>query len=84
MKLLLAIAIGGAIGAVGRHYAAGQVMKLTGGSFPWGTVTVNVADGHFIVTFPVSIGDDRMMSPSRLRLVARNAEGEIVYEGGIS
>ena len=47
-------------------------------------VTVNVADGHFIVTFPESIGDDRMMSPSRLRLVARDAEGEIVYEGGIS
>ena len=42
MKLLLAIALGGAIGALGRHYAAGQMMKLTGGHFPWGTVTVNV------------------------------------------
>ncbi|MDP6709499.1 MAG: fluoride efflux transporter CrcB [Alphaproteobacteria bacterium] len=48
MKLLVAIALGGAIGAVGRHAVAGQVMKLTGGGFPWGTVTVNVL-GSFVM-----------------------------------
>lgn len=48
MKLVLAIAVGGAIGAVGRHYAAGQVMKLSGGGFPWGTVAVNVL-GSFLM-----------------------------------
>jgi len=42
VKLIVAIALGGAIGAVGRHAVAGQVMKLTGGGFPWGTVTVNI------------------------------------------
>jgi CrcB protein len=48
VKLLVAIALGGAIGAVGRHAVAGQVMKLTGGGFPWGTVTVNVL-GSFVM-----------------------------------
>ena len=42
MKLIAAIAIGGALGAVGRHLVAGQVMKLAGAGFPWGTVAVNV------------------------------------------
>ena len=48
MKLLLAIAAGGAIGAVGRHYVSAQVMKLAGSGFPWGTVSVNVL-GSFIM-----------------------------------
>ncbi len=42
MKLILAIAAGGAIGAVGRHYVSAQVMKVLGSGFPWGTVSVNV------------------------------------------
>jgi fluoride exporter len=48
MRLLLAIALGGAIGALARHFAAGQVMRLTGGHFPWGTITVNVV-GCFVM-----------------------------------
>ena len=43
MKLVLAIAVGGAIGAVARHYASGQVMRLVGMGFPFGTLFVNVA-----------------------------------------
>ena len=48
MKLILAIAVGGAIGAVGRHVVAGQVLKLAGSGFPWGTIVVNVV-GSFIM-----------------------------------
>lgn len=48
MKLILAIAAGGAIGAVGRHLMSAQVMKLVGSGFPWGTVSVNVL-GSFIM-----------------------------------
>lgn len=40
--LLLAIAAGGAVGALGRHYVAGQAMRLLGPGFPWGTLLVNV------------------------------------------
>jgi CrcB protein len=43
MQLVIAIATGGALGAVARHYVAGAVMKASGySSFPLGTMTVNV------------------------------------------
>jgi len=38
----MAIAVGGAIGAVARHYASDQVMRLVGMGFPFGTLLVNV------------------------------------------
>jgi CrcB protein len=43
MQLIFAIAAGGAIGAVARHYVAGAVMKATSYSgYPYGTFTVNI------------------------------------------
>ncbi|MHA1567360.1 MAG: fluoride efflux transporter CrcB [Alphaproteobacteria bacterium] len=48
MKLILAIAAGGAIGAVARHYVAFQVSMLLGRDFPWGTLAVNIL-GSFIL-----------------------------------
>jgi fluoride exporter len=41
--MILAIALGGAIGAVARHLFAAQVMRLAGDGFPWGILLVNVA-----------------------------------------
>jgi len=48
MGNLLAIALGGAVGAVGRHFVAGQVTHYFGTAFPLGTLTVNVL-GSFIM-----------------------------------
>lgn len=48
MKLVLAIALGGAIGAVGRHYVSAAMIVLIGHGFPWGTLAVNVA-GSFLM-----------------------------------
>ena len=48
MKLLLAIAAGGAIGAVARHFVNVQALALLGTGFPWGTLTVNVV-GSFLM-----------------------------------
>lgn len=42
MKLVLAIALGGAIGAVGRHYVSVAMTLLVGHGFPWGTLVVNI------------------------------------------
>lgn len=42
MKLVLAIALGGAIGAVGRHYVSVATTLLVGHGFPWGTLVVNI------------------------------------------
>lgn len=43
MKMILAVALGGALGAVGRYLVAAQALRLMGPGFPWGTLTVNVA-----------------------------------------
>ena len=48
MKLVLAIALGGAIGAVGRHYVSIAMTLLLGHGFPWGTLFVNIA-GSFLL-----------------------------------
>lgn len=42
MQLVLAIAAGGALGAVSRHFVSGAVSKFTGIGFPFGTFTVNI------------------------------------------
>lgn len=44
-SLPLAVAAGGALGALGRHYAGAAVLRLTGGVFPWGTLSVNILGG---------------------------------------
>jgi CrcB protein len=38
----LVIALGGALGAVSRYASSSWVQTLTGASFPWGTLGVNV------------------------------------------
>lgn len=43
MKLVMAIATGGAIGAVARHFVSHQIALWLGHGFPWGTLAVNVA-----------------------------------------
>ena len=48
MKLILAIALGGAIGAVGRHFVSVGMVQLFGHGFPWGTLTVNIV-GSFVM-----------------------------------
>ena len=50
VKQLLAVAIGGASGAVLRWLMAGSVQRFTGGAFPWGTFAVN-ALGSFLLGF---------------------------------
>jgi CrcB protein len=45
MRLIIAIAAGGAIGSVARHYMSAQVARLAGSGFPWGILAVNVLGG---------------------------------------
>ena len=47
MTQLIYIALGGAIGAVGRFGVSMVVLRYAGGGFPWGTLAVNVA-GSFL------------------------------------
>lgn len=48
MLRLLAIAGGGAAGAVARYWVSGRVYGWLGTGFPWGTLAVNVA-GSFLI-----------------------------------
>jgi len=49
-RQLLAVAAGGAAGAVLRWLMAGAVQRFSGGAFPWGTFAVN-ALGSFLLGF---------------------------------
>ncbi len=42
-SVLLAIALGGALGALGRHFVGSLMLHWLGAGFPWGTLVVNVA-----------------------------------------
>ena len=42
------VAIGGALGSVARYALTGLVPRLTGETFPWGTVIVNIS-GSFVI-----------------------------------
>jgi CrcB protein len=45
MSQIVAIALGGALGSVGRFLFAGWVGRVLGVNFPWGTLAVNVVGG---------------------------------------
>ena len=48
MKIILMVAIGGAIGAVARQQSNQLIMRMFGGEFPIGTIFVNIL-GSFIM-----------------------------------
>lgn len=48
MGMILAIALGGALGALARYFLSSQVTHLFGPGFPWGILIVNVL-GCFIM-----------------------------------
>ena len=48
MGAWIAVAVGGAIGSVGRFWLTGVMTGLTGPWFPWGTLLINVV-GSFLI-----------------------------------
>ena len=68
MELVL-IAVGGALGAVSRYWMSGWVAGATGGSFPWGTLVVNVL-GSFLLGFVLVLLDAMLDSTTVRALVA--------------
>lgn len=49
-QILLTVGTGGFFGAISRFALSGWVQRLTGASFPYGTLTVNVL-GSFVIGF---------------------------------
>jgi len=62
------IAIGSALGGVGRYWCSGLIAERFGETFPWGTLTVNVV-GSAIIGFVATLTgpDGRMFVPSEAR-----------------
>ena len=48
IRLYALVAVGGALGSVGRFWLAGAVARVTGPDFPWGTVLINLL-GSFAI-----------------------------------
>ncbi|CAA7624091.1 putative fluoride ion transporter CrcB [Candidatus Terasakiella magnetica] len=62
------IALGSAIGGVSRYWLSGLVSQSAGGSFPWGTLVVNVT-GSFAIGFfaTLTATDGRVFVPGEWR-----------------
>ena len=56
MLAYLLIALGGALGSVGRYWFSGVVARQFGETFPWGTLLVNVS-GSFAIGFLAALAD---------------------------
>lgn len=44
------VALGGALGSVGRAWLAAMAARITGPQFPWGTILINIV-GSFVIAF---------------------------------
>ena len=67
--MLLAVAIGGAFGALGRYSLSTWVQNALGSSFPWGTLGVNVI-GSFLVGALVAAVQKGVLPPEFQTLAA--------------
>lgn len=67
MKLVLAIAAGGAIGALGRYFVGYYALRLLGSSFPFGTLIVNIF-GSFLVGVLIALISLRGVVNEELRV----------------
>ena len=68
MQSYLWVALGSALGGVGRFWCSGLVARLAGESFPWGTILVNVA-GSLIIGFVATMSgpDGKLLLGSETR-----------------
>ena len=63
MGAWVAVAVGGAIGSVGRFWLTAAMTGLTGPRFPWGTLLINVL-GSFVIGLVAGV----TLTPTRVGL----------------
>ena len=66
MKNILVIALGGSLGALSRYYLSKMITDYSGGTFPWGTLTVNLI-GALLIGFLYGLFD-RIIIPIEFRV----------------
>jgi CrcB protein len=75
MITYLLIAVGGALGSMGRYFLNGVVTAITGPTFPWGTMLINIV-GSFAIGFYATMTD-----PADGRIRASGAARQFVMTG---
>ena len=75
MRLYLWIMLGGALGSAGRFFLSGWAADRFGGTFPWGTMLVNVT-GCFLIGFYAALTD-----PAEGRLFAGSTARQFFTAG---
>ena len=62
------IALAGAAGTLARYWLGAGIQRLAGGSFPWGTVVINVS-GCFVFGLFWALAVERFNIDSELRII---------------
>jgi CrcB protein len=57
----IAVAVGSALGGMGRYWCSGIVARLMGETFPWGTLIINILGSLVIGLFGTLTGPDGRM-----------------------
>ncbi|MFL5238250.1 MAG: fluoride efflux transporter CrcB [Rhizomicrobium sp.] len=66
IAILIAVALGGAVGSVARYIIAGQVQSAAWSGFPWGIFVVNISGG-FLMGIIVELSALRLNISPELR-----------------
>ncbi len=66
MNVILAVAFGGAVGSLARHFLSAAIYRQTGANFPWGILIVNVLGG-IIMGLVVELGAQKFQYSAGLR-----------------
>jgi CrcB protein len=68
MRNYIGVATGGALGSVLRFWLSGAIANWRGGTFPWGTLVINVTGSFLIGLFATLTGPDgRWLAPAGFR-----------------
>jgi len=73
--MIVAIAIGGAAGAVGRHFVNVGMVALLGHGFPWGTLVVNIGGSLIMGVLAHVMATSWTVSPELRALMTVGALG---------
>jgi len=68
MKIFL-LAIAGASGTLVRYFLGGYAQRVLGGTFPWGTFTVNMV-GCFLFGLVWAVAENKMIVGEQARTIA--------------
>jgi CrcB protein len=68
VKRILLLAAAGAVGTLARYWLSGAVQRVSGTTFPWGTLAVN-GSGCFLFGLVWALADERLLISGQTRLI---------------